>query len=287
MHSMNTRNVTLFAANRRATQRWSATAAAAITMGCVPLILAAPAAAKNLDKHVAQDCPAPISQACAPRVRWTVDMAKATTSATVSFTADPNPPACAPALITMWADGQQLAPAQLIQPGQTTDGHVVPILTPGNHVFEVQATGALGGCNTGAMSGWSGTIHVSTSQQPPPGAPPVTTTTPQAPPPGQPGDNSAPQPSGHTMTWTATGSGPTVNINLDGSKQIQTADGPNLPWSHSETILAKPGDLYQIVVTAKGDAPAGCTITYDGHVVASQPLASNSEPHCIWNVPPN
>jgi hypothetical protein len=285
MHSMNTRNVTLFAANRRATQRWSATAAAAITMGCVPLILAAPAAAKNLDKHVAQDCPAPISQACAPRVRWTVDMAKATTSATVSFTADPNPPACAPALITMWADGQQLAPAQLIQPGQTTDGHVVPILTPGNHVFEVQATGALGGCNTGAMSGWSGTIHVSTSQQPPPGAPPVTTTTPQAPPPEPANPQQPPQPGTHTMVWTGTGNGPTVNITLDDDTNVRTIDSPTLPFTHTEQLTAHPGRVYQIVITSKGE-PTGCTITYDGRTVASQPI-NNSSAQCVWNVPPN
>ena len=47
--------------------RWVGAAAAAVAMGCAPLVLAAPAAAKDLDKHVAVTCPAPFSQTCTPR----------------------------------------------------------------------------------------------------------------------------------------------------------------------------------------------------------------------------
>lgn len=61
----------------------------------------------------------------------------------------------------MYVDGNPTGPAELVQPGDQTQIHRVS-LQPGPHVFEAQMTGALGGCNTGAMSGWSGTLHVTT-----------------------------------------------------------------------------------------------------------------------------
>ena len=42
--------------------RWVGAAAAAVAMGCAPLVLAAPAAAKDLDKHVAVTCPRPLAR---------------------------------------------------------------------------------------------------------------------------------------------------------------------------------------------------------------------------------
>jgi hypothetical protein len=244
--------------------RWvRAAAAAAIAMGCAPLALAAPAAAKELDKHVAVDCPPPFSQTCTPRGGMSVDTGQDTTDAAVSFSADPNPPACAPALVTLYADGQPLGGAELVQPGNQTSSHQVPV-SPGKHVFEAQLTGSPGGCNTGSMSGWSGTIHVNTEQ----------TSGPQ-------------QPSGaQTMVWTATGTGTTYNIVIDDNKTTQTEWSKDLPYTHTETISAKPGDLYQIVVSGKGDATVGCEISYNGQVVASQPV-NNSSAQCIWNVPPS
>lgn len=247
--------------------RWVGAAAAAVAMGCAPLVLAAPAAAENHDKHLAVDCPPPFSQACAPRQGITVDTSKDKSDLDVVwFTADPNPPACAPGLVTLYADGNPVGPAELVQPGGQTGPHQVH-LSPGSHLFEAQMTGALGGCNTGAMSGWSGTIHVNTGLD--------TTTTPNQPPPGQ-----------NTMVWKATGQGTTYNINIDDDKNPQTIPSQNLPFTHSEVLTAKPGDLYQIVVTGKGDATVGCEISYNGQVVASQPV-NNSSAQCIWTVPPS
>ena len=126
--------------------------------------------------------------------------------------------------------------------------------------------GTLGGCNTGSMSGWSGTLHVSAAEK--------STNAPQAP---------AQQ---STMVWKGTGHGTTYNIVIDDSKNTQTMWSQDLPFSHSEVLSAKPGDLYQIVVSGKGDAAVGCEISYNGQVVASQPV-NNSSAQCIWNVPPN
>ena len=232
--------------NKPGSLRWVRLAAAAgIAMGCAPLALAAPAAAKDLDKHVAVNCPAPFSQTCTPRGGMSVDTAKDTTDAAVSFSADPNPPACAPAEVTLYADGQPLGQPELVQPGGQTSSHQVPV-SPGNHLFEAQLTGAPGGCNTGSMSGWSGTIHVNTST----------------------GNSQAPPAQQSTMVWTATGSGTTYNITIDDNKSVQTEPSKDLPYTHTEEITAKPGDLYQIVVSGKGDATVGCEISYNGQVVA-------------------
>jgi hypothetical protein len=169
--------------------------------------------------------------------------------------------------VTLYADGNPVGPAELLQPGAETVHHEVH-LSPGTHSFEAQMAGALGGCNTGAMSGWSGTIHVDTGAG--------TSTTPAQPSPGGP----------NTMVWKATGHGATYNITIDDDKNVQTISSKDLPFDHSEVINVKPGDLYQIVVSGKGDAVTGCEIDYNGQVVASQPL-NNSSAQCIWNVPPN
>ena len=248
-------------------RRWVGAAAAAVAMGCGPLVLAAPAAAENYDKHLAVDCPPPFSQACAPRQGISVDTSKDKSDLDVVwFSADPNPPACAAGLVTLYVDGNPAGPAELVQPGGQTKEHQVR-LPPGTHSFDAQMAGSLGGCNTGAMSGWSGTIHVKTGEG---------TTTPNQPPP----------PQQNTMVWTATGHGTTYNINIDDDKNPQTISSQNLPFTHSEVLTAHPGDLFQIVVTGKGDATVGCEITYNGKVVASQPV-KNSSAQCIWTVPPN
>ena len=235
-------------------------------MGCTPLVLAAPAAAETHDKHLAVDCPPPFSQTCAPRQGMSVDTSNdAGDLDVVWFTADPNPPACAPGQVTLYADGSPIGSPEVVQPGGRTRDNEVH-LSPGPHLFEAQMDGVQGGCNTGAMSGWSGTIHVKTG---------AGTPNPQSP--------GAQQ---NTMVWTGTGHGTTYNIVIDDDKKVQTFSSVDLPYTHSEVLTVKPGDLYQIVVSGKGDAAVGCEIRFNGQVVASQPV-NNSSAQCIWNVPPN
>jgi hypothetical protein len=76
------------------------------------------------------------------------------------FTADPPPAACAPGNARIFVDGRQQASA-VVQPGQNDGGHHFTV-SPGDHLVEVQMDGVLGGCNTGSMSGWSGSLHVET-----------------------------------------------------------------------------------------------------------------------------
>jgi hypothetical protein len=88
-----------------------------------------------------------------------------------------------------------------------------------------------------------------------------------------------------TMVWKGTGSGTTYNVVIDDDKNVQTFNGVPLPYSHTESLTAKPGQLFQVVVSGKGDAKVGCEIDYNGQVVASQPV-NDSSAQCIWNVPP-
>lgn len=85
-----------------------------------------------------------------------------------------------------------------------------------------------------------------------------------------------------TMTWRATGHGQTYNVTIDDGSKVQTMNAVALPFTHMEVMATKPGSVYQIVVTGKGDAKVGCDIEYNGRTVASQPV-NDSAAHCVFN----
>ena len=123
----------------------------------------APAAGSGSDtpgtweRHLAIDCPQPFSQTCTPRQGVNV---YSTGPVFALFTADGPPAACAPGNARIFIDGRQKANA-VVQPGQDDGGHHFNV-SKGEHLVEVQMDGVPGGCNTGSMSGWSGTLHVET-----------------------------------------------------------------------------------------------------------------------------
>lgn len=127
------------------------------------LALAGPASAQVYDQHLAVDCPQPFSQQCAPRQGLTAISSPGFTNLFATFTADPNPPACAPGKATIFIDGRPWG-SKVVEPGANDGGYGIPV-SPGKHLVEVGMEGVRGGCNTGSMSGWSGTLHVETDQQ--------------------------------------------------------------------------------------------------------------------------
>lgn len=134
------------------------TAALVAAAGFAAVALAGPASAQKTDRHLAVDCPQPFSQNCA---RLSPGVVATTTGPLfVSFTADTNPPACAPGRARIFIDGNEWG-SNIVQPGQNDGGYFIQS-TPGRHVVQVQMDGVLGGCNTGSMSGWSGNLHVET-----------------------------------------------------------------------------------------------------------------------------
>ena len=141
---------------RKAIVRTAVVAAAA---GCTALALAGPALAAKYDRHLAQDCPQPYSQNCSPQPGMNVSTSG---PLFVTFTADGNPPSCAPGNARIFIDGREWGSA-VVWPAQNDGGYFIQT-APGDHTVAVQMDGVLGGCNTGAMSGWSGTLHVETGQ---------------------------------------------------------------------------------------------------------------------------
>jgi hypothetical protein len=111
----------------------------------------------TFDQHLAQDCPQPFSQQCSPRQGINVSTSG---PLFIMYTADAEPTACAPGRARIFVDGRQRG-AAVVQPGQSDGGYRMNV-APGSHLVEIQMDGVLGGCNTGAMSGWSGTLHVET-----------------------------------------------------------------------------------------------------------------------------
>jgi hypothetical protein len=143
---------------RKAIARTAVVAAAA---GFTALALASPASAEKFDKHLAVNCPQPFSQSCPPRSGLKVT-ALDYSGLFVTFTADPNPPSCAAGKARIFVDGKEWGSA-IVQPGGNDGGYFIPT-TPGPYTVEVQMDGVPGGCNTGSMSGWSGTLHVETGK---------------------------------------------------------------------------------------------------------------------------
>jgi hypothetical protein len=159
------------------TRRTAAAAAGiAITLGCVPMAFADAGGGQDQQKHLAVDCPQPYSQKCAARDGISFDTTNDTSKRIVfHFQADPDPPACAPGLATVYLDGEPKIRAWRVDPGQNTEDYNIDV-QQGPHRVEVEMAGTLGGCNTGAMSGWSGTLYLTTNQPtgsrpPPPGGP--------------------------------------------------------------------------------------------------------------------
>jgi hypothetical protein len=139
-----------------------AIAALVAATGCSAIVWAPPAAAATFSKHLAVDCPQPYSQSCPPR-----DGISVTTQGPVGaeFTADGNPPACAPGYVRIYF-GHLLVNEGTVEPGNTLKA-ATKLPSPGTYEINVQVDGVLGGCNTGAMSGWSGTLHVETDADAP------------------------------------------------------------------------------------------------------------------------
>jgi hypothetical protein len=136
----------------------AATTTLAAAAGLAALALAGPASAQTYTQHLAVDCPQPYSQKCSPRQGITVGASS--TPYYVRFTADPK--ACAPGVARVFVDNTEEGHSE-VQLGVPAQFFKIEH-GPGSHTVAVQMDGVLGGCNTGAMSGWSGTLEVQTDR---------------------------------------------------------------------------------------------------------------------------
>jgi hypothetical protein len=136
-------------------------AATVAATGIAAVALAGPASAGIYDKRIAVDCPQPYSQQCEAAAGNDVP---ADGDMFVEFRGDPK--ACADIIGHIYVNGVEFASGQT-GPGQNNfatyiNGADVPSSPDNKYHVAMRADGVLGGCNTGSMSGWAGTLHVET-----------------------------------------------------------------------------------------------------------------------------
>ena len=83
----------------------------------------------------------------------------------VQFTALPS--LCSDISLTIRADAASTWLTEVLTPGASTPIMNIGPVTPGWHLLFMQATGYEGGCNSGTLASWGGTMSVTTSAPPP------------------------------------------------------------------------------------------------------------------------
>ena len=78
---------------------------------------------------------------------------------------------CSAIAVAFGVNGSYGLPSAPLNPGESTPIVDAGPVIPGTYLIAVQATGVLGGCNTGSLASWGGTLAVSTSAGPPPPPP--------------------------------------------------------------------------------------------------------------------
>jgi hypothetical protein len=141
------------AADRHRVVGWAATVAA-IT-GVAAVALARPAFAVNIEQYIeVPQCQPATSQVCPqiPEVNFTSSSGE---FVLVQFTANQNH--CADMIAHILIDGYPQFSAP-VGPGETVERKLG--VGGGDHVLGVRAEGIHGGCNTGVVHAWGGTVRI-------------------------------------------------------------------------------------------------------------------------------
>jgi hypothetical protein len=130
----------------------------ATTAGIAALALASPASAVSIEQYIeVPQCQPATSQVCpqVPEVNFTAGNGTSGEFVMVQFTANQNH--CADMIAHILLDGYPQFSAP-VGPGQTAQRKV--FAGGGNHVLGVRAEGIEGGCNTGVVNSWGGTVRI-------------------------------------------------------------------------------------------------------------------------------
>jgi hypothetical protein len=142
-------------AKRRRGVVWATSVA---TTSVAALALAGTASAVTIEQYVeVPNCQPATSQKCPqiPEVNFT---ASDDGSVLAQFTANSNH--CSDIIVDILLDHYQQWQSARVGPGQTVTLGKGFYVTRGNHVLGVRAEGILGGCNTGVLNAWGGTVRV-------------------------------------------------------------------------------------------------------------------------------
>jgi hypothetical protein len=130
-------------------------AIAATTTALAAIALASPASA--LDRYVeVVGCDQPPGQQKCPAVPSVTFDHEGAPGVRIDFTA--NSSHCSDIIANVLVDGTWVG-GIVVGPGEKDGGIIVP-LTEGTHTIGVQGEGLAGGCNTGRLDSWGGTLHV-------------------------------------------------------------------------------------------------------------------------------
>jgi hypothetical protein len=140
-------------ADRRSGVVWATTVAT--TAGVAAVALASPASAVNVEQYIeVPQCQPATSQVC-PQVPEVNFSALKGEFVLVQFTANQNH--CADMIAHILLDHYPVGSGR-VGPGQTFQQK--PWAGEGNHVISVRAEGVTGGCNTGVVNSWGGTVRI-------------------------------------------------------------------------------------------------------------------------------
>jgi hypothetical protein len=70
---------------------------------------------------------------------------------------------CSDVAAHLFVDGVERAVTPFLTPGQTSTTYTFGPVSAGTHTLGVQGEGTVGGCNTGSLSGWGGSVQVTVS----------------------------------------------------------------------------------------------------------------------------
>ena len=139
------------------TRRHRAAAMAMIVgIGTAGLVFAAPAAALHIEQYIeVPQCQPATSQVCpqSPEVKFTAGQNE---QIQAQFTANGNH--CSDILVRFNVDNYPQSDWLRVAPGQTVTSP--SFSRSGDHVLSVTAKGIDGGCNTGVLNSWGGTVRI-------------------------------------------------------------------------------------------------------------------------------
>ncbi|MEN4448576.1 hypothetical protein [Mycobacterium sp. SM3041] len=123
--------------------------------GTAGVAWAPPAAADVVEEYVRGYCSPPNGQDCnaRPSIHFDAHIAE---KVLASFNNDAN--GCSDIVVRFYLDGRQIAAPAIARPGSTVTAPPAYTKTAGGHELSVSATGIKGGCNTGTLEAFGGTL---------------------------------------------------------------------------------------------------------------------------------
>lgn len=110
-----------------------------------------------------ENCAQPLSQLCSPPYSTAVNVAQ-TGPITVDFAASSGH--CSNIQVSVFLDGVLVTTSAFLGPGQSTGPITMLAVSAGSHTIALQANGEIGGCNTGTLAAWTGTLAITVGPQP-------------------------------------------------------------------------------------------------------------------------